>query len=69
MLKNILLELQKSNLSTKEFCKLLSITENILHRWINEEDFIPASKLFIMCKIFDCSSDYLLNRKKDRVLF
>lgn len=69
MLKNISLELQKNNLTIKEFCNLLSITESILHRWINEEDFIPASKLFLMCKIFDCSSDYLLNQKKDRILF
>ena len=68
MLKNISLEIEKSNLNVSDFCKLLAISENILHRWINEEDFIPASKLFLMCKIFNCSSDYLLNQKKDRVL-
>lgn len=68
MLKNISLEIEKSNLNVSDFCKLLAISENTLHRWINEEDFIPASKLFLMCKIFNCSSDYLLNQKKDRIL-
>ncbi len=69
MLKNISLEIEKSNISLQQLCKLLSISENILHSWIREETFIPSSKLFLMCKIFGCSSDYLLNQKEDRNLF
>lgn len=69
MLKNIFLELEKNNLDSTQLCSLLSISNDVLYSWINEETFIPSSKLFLMCKIFNCSSDYLLNLKIERDIY
>ena len=62
MLNNIFIEMEKKSISKMEFCKLLSVSDKTLSSWVNENRSIPASKLFLMCKILNCSSDYLLNQ-------
>jgi len=60
MLRNIEAERARYGLTISELAKQLNITDKTYWSWVREVTPIPSTKLSEMCKLWGCSSDYLL---------
>ncbi|WP_419491231.1 helix-turn-helix domain-containing protein [Anaerotruncus massiliensis (ex Liu et al. 2021)] len=59
-LRIIDVERVKHGLSKNELAKLLGVSRRTLRNWQSGKTEIPVSKLVILSKSWDCSTDYLL---------
>ena len=57
---NIEAERVRNEMTKEEFSRALDITPKTYQNWQQAKGDIPASKLLVMAKMFDCSIDYLL---------
>lgn len=53
---------KKKNLSQKELCKRLGISNKTYYNYVNK-NVIPSDVLIKLSNIFDCSVDYILGKK------
>jgi DNA-binding Xre family transcriptional regulator len=65
ILSNIEAERARNNQSLLDLAKSLGVTERTLFSWIHMITPIPSTKLLKMCKLWNCSSDYLLAISND----
>lgn len=66
MFPNIEAERARKGWSRAEFAKQIGVSESTLKNWMHGKTGIPADKVIRMAELFDCSTDYLLNLKRDR---
>ncbi len=63
---NIEAERARKGLSQEDFTAKLGVTTKTYRNWQKGLSDIPASKLAIMAKLFNCSIDYLLETEVER---
>lgn len=61
MFPNIDAERARHGWSKVVLASKLNVSYSTLKNWLNGNTIIPASKVIEMSKIFNCTTDYLLN--------
>lgn len=58
----------KKGLSQEELSKIVSVTQQAVNKWENGKSNPDLDTIKILADLFDCSTDYLLNRTEERRL-
>ena len=66
MLNNMRAERARNNLTIKQVANELNVHPNAVSQWENGKAEPRASSLIALCKLYDCSPEYLLDMTDER---
>lgn len=66
MRNNMRAERIRNNLTVEQVAKKLDVHPNAVSRWENEKSEPKASSLMALCRLYDCSPEYLLDMTDER---
>lgn len=66
MRKNMRAERARLNKTAKEIAEIVGVHPNAVSRWETGETDPSANNLITLCKLYDCSPEYLLDMTDER---
>lgn len=66
MRRNMRAERARLNKTAKEIAEIVGVHPNAVSRWETGETDPSASNLIMLCKLYDCSPEYLLDMTDER---
>ena len=66
MLKNMRAERARNGLTVQQVADALGVHTNAVSRWENEDSEPSSRNLIALCRLYDCSPEYLLDMTDER---
>ena len=66
MLKNMRAERARNGLTVQQVADALGVHANAVSRWENEDSEPSSRNLIALCRLYDCSPEYLLDMTDER---
>lgn len=63
MFKNLKAEMTRRDMTYKDLSENLKVSYSTVSNWMNEKTEIPASCMVKLARLFQCTTDYLLDLK------
>ena len=64
--KNMRAERARSGMTLQEVAEAINVHPNAVHRWEKGKTEPTASNLIALCKIYECTPEYLLDMTDER---
>jgi len=66
MKNNMRAERARNNLTVQQVADAIGVHPNVVSRWENGKTEPKASNLISLCRLYDCSPEYLLDMTDER---